>query len=86
VSKWLKVLSAMRHNPRGDWRIEDLIFLADRFDIPWRRPGTSHVTFAPDGLPGVTVPAHKPIKPVYVRQFVAMLDTVREAADEGHGD
>jgi hypothetical protein len=34
------------------------------------------VTFAPENRQNVTVPAHKPIKPVYVRQFLAMIDSV----------
>jgi hypothetical protein len=72
-----KLLDAMRRNPRGDWRIEDLRAVADRFGVPHRQPGTSHVTFAPEGAPLVTVPAHKPIKPVYVRRFVAMIDALR---------
>jgi hypothetical protein len=77
------LLEAMRPNPRGDWRIEDLRVIADRYGVPHRRPGTSHVTFAPEGAPLLTVPAHKPIKPVYVRRFAAMIDALR---DRGSGD
>jgi hypothetical protein len=66
MSQHEKQLAAMRRNPQGDWRIEDLKSIADRCGIPHRQPGSSHVTFAPEGAPGVTVPAHKPIKPVYI--------------------
>ena len=76
-----KLIAAMRRNPRGDWRIEQLKTIADRRGIPYRQPGTSHVTFAPAGKRGVTVPAHKRIKPVYIRQFIAMLDA--EEHDDG---
>jgi hypothetical protein len=70
-----KTLAQMRANP-GDWRIEDLKTVARRHGVSWRQPGTSHVTFrAPDGGK-VTVPARKPIKPVYVRQFVALIDSL----------
>ena len=70
-----KTLARMRANPR-DWRIEDLKMVARRHGVSWRQPGTSHVTFrAPDGGK-VTVPARKPIKPVYVRQFVALIDSL----------
>ncbi len=74
-----KLLAAMRRNPAGDWRIEDLTRIADRHGIPWRQPGTSHVTFAPDSVRGLTVPAHKPIKPVYIRKFLAMMDDVGQS-------
>ncbi|HEX4080276.1 MAG TPA: hypothetical protein VHX61_15555 [Rhizomicrobium sp.] len=70
-----KFLVRMRGNPR-DWRIEDLKTVARRYGVSWRQPGTSHVTFrAPDGEK-ITVPAHKPVKPIYVRQFVALIDSL----------
>ncbi|MFH1061252.1 MAG: hypothetical protein V1797_21515 [Pseudomonadota bacterium] len=73
MTKATNILDRMRRNPR-DWRIEDLQAVAQRVGLEWRQPGTSHVTFrAPDGQK-VTVPAHKPINPVYVRQFVALVD------------
>jgi hypothetical protein len=43
-----------------------------------RQPGTSHVTFSYSGLPPLTVPAHKPIKPIYVIKFVALLEMIGE--------
>jgi hypothetical protein len=77
-----KLLARMRRNPRADWRIEQLKTIADRHGIPFRQPGTSHVIFAPPGKNVLSVPAHRPIKPVYVRQFVAMIDALR--ADESN--
>jgi len=70
-----KLLQRMRNNPR-DWTIDDLKALAQRFGIDWRQPGTSHVTFSHPDLPPLTVPAHKPIKPVYVVRFLALLEHV----------
>jgi hypothetical protein len=75
-----KLLARMRRNPRGDWRIEQLRTIADRYGIPFRQPGTSHVIFAPPGRGVLSVPARRPIKPVYIRQFVAMIDSIQ--ADE----
>lgn len=75
-----KALARMRRNPR-DWRIEDLKAIADRHGIEHRQPGTSHVTFSYPGVEPLTVPAHKPIKPVYARRFVRLLDAVRELRD-----
>ena len=82
MTRVAKLPAAMRRNPRGDWRIEDLKMIADRFGIPHRQPGTSHVTFAPPAGPNVTVPAHKPIKPLYVRQFLAMIERLEADGDE----
>jgi hypothetical protein len=66
----------MRHDPR-DWRIGQLKAIADQHRIPYRQPGTSHVVFAPPSRNVLSVPARRPIKPVYVRQFVAMIDAIR---------
>ncbi|HLN23355.1 MAG TPA: hypothetical protein VK558_05155 [Patescibacteria group bacterium] len=70
-----KKLTAMRANPR-DWRIEDLQTVARRHGLTWEQPGTSHVTFRAPGGGKLTVPARKPIKPVYVVQFVALIDSL----------
>ena len=78
MSQHEKQLAAMRRNPRDGWRIEDLKSIADRCGIPYRQPGSSHVTFAPEGASGVTVPAHKP---VYIRSFLAMVDAARGTKD-----
>ena len=73
-----KLLARMRNNPR-DWRIEDLIAVADRFGIVWRNEGGSHHVFSFPGVDDdICVPAHRPIKPVYVRHFVALVDKLKE--------
>ncbi len=76
-----KTLAAMRSNPR-DWRIEDLQVMARRHGLSWHQPGTSHVTFRAPRGGKVTVPAHKPVKPVYIRQFVALIDSLRAEDDD----
>ena len=68
-----KLLSKLRNNPLG-WQIETLKEIARRFDIEWRQPGTSHVTFRHPNETKLTVPAHRPIKPVYIRKFVRLID------------
>jgi predicted RNA binding protein YcfA (HicA-like mRNA interferase family) len=74
-----KLLSAMRNNPR-DWRIEHLLTVAGQFGITVRGAGGSHCVFSHEAVPEVVVvPAHRPIKPVYVRQFVAQVDKVKES-------
>jgi hypothetical protein len=75
-----KTLDRMRNNPR-DWSMEDLKVVATRYHIDWRQPGGSHVTFSRPGMPAMTIPARKPIKPIYVARFVAMIDSLRSPDD-----
>ena len=73
-----KILARMRNNPR-DWRIEDLKVLAIRFGIEFRQSGTSHVGFSHPVGGRVSVPAAKPILPIYIKQFLALLDRMAES-------
>jgi hypothetical protein len=72
-----KRLAEMRHNPR-DWRIQDLELIASFIGMKVRKSGGSHVVFShPQTVKCLSVPSKRPIKPVYVRHFVAMIDEVR---------
>ncbi len=68
-----KILERMRNNPR-DWRIEDLKIVADHYGLRWRQHGTSHVVFMNASGKVAPVPASKPIIPVYVRNFLKLLE------------
>jgi len=74
-----KTLQSMRNNQVG-WRIEQLQSVADQNGVEWRRPrrGGSHVIFSAPGVREiVSVPAKRPIKPIYIKQFVALIDAAR---------
>jgi hypothetical protein len=71
----IKILNRMRNNPR-DWRIEDLKVVANHAGIDHDQPGTSHVTFRHPKVGRLTVPADRPIQPVYLRRFVRFVDGV----------
>ena len=73
MSKADRLLEKMRSNPL-DWRIDDLKTVANANSIEWRQPGTSHVTFRHPNGNKVTVPTHRPIKPIYVKKFVRLVD------------
>jgi len=73
VSNAAKLMARMRRNPR-DWRIEDLKVVADRLGIDHDQHGTSHVVFRHAKAGRLSVPADRPIKPVYVRLFVELVD------------
>ncbi len=78
MSRIDKKRSAMKANPHQDWRIGDLQSLADRYGIEYRQPGTSHVTFSCRNGMCLTVPAHKPIKPVYIKRFIELIESLEK--------
>jgi hypothetical protein len=78
MSKTNKLLEQMRNNPR-DWRIDDVKTVAEHFSVDWRNMGGSHHVFGMAGIAEkVCIPAHRPIKPAYIRQFVMLIDKVKE--------
>jgi len=77
-----KRILAMQSNPKGDWRIEDLMVLARRFGIEYRQPGSSHVTFRTMDGRMLTVPSHKPIKEIYIKKFVNLVSGLDEYEGE----
>lgn len=76
MSKIEKILEKMRNNPR-DWQIADLEGIAGRLGIIVRRGKGSHVSFShPSWIDILTVSAHRPIKPIYVKKFLLLIDTL----------
>lgn len=74
-----KQLEQMRQNPH-DWRIEKLITVAVRYGIEIRNHGGSHHIFSFPGIElAVSIPAHRPIKPVYIRQLANLIDQARRS-------
>jgi len=63
----------MKTNPR-DWRIENLKSVADAFGIEYRQPGGSHVIFRHPNGAMLSVPACRPIKPLYIRKFIHLIE------------
>jgi hypothetical protein len=55
-----KRLTSMRRNPR-DWQISELQSIARQHNINWRHQKSR-------------VPAHRPIKPIYVQKFIELID------------
>lgn len=74
-----KLEQRMRNSQTG-WTISDIRRLAAHYGISHRRPrsGSSHETFRhPDSRITATVPDHGKLKPVYVRNFLALVDSVK---------
>ncbi len=68
-----KLLEAVRRSPR-DWQIAQLQTLARQHGVDWRHDKSSHCVFIRDDGRTLPVPAHRPIKPVYVRKFLDLID------------
>lgn len=76
MSKAEKAIQKMKTNPR-DWWIGSLEVVAGYYGLNIRKSGGSHVVFGHnESNIVVTVPAHKPIKPVYIRQFIMLVESV----------
>ena len=69
------LLEEMRRNPAGDWRISDIETLCRNYGVNFRFGKGSHATVqhpAPREI--LTIPARRPIKPVYIRKLVRYID------------
>ena len=73
MTRAVKTLEQMKANPR-DWRIESLKSVADALGLVHRQPGGSHVIFRHPNGAMLSVPARRPIKPIYVKKFVRLVE------------
>ena len=64
----------MQTNPKN-WRIEQLETIAGQYGITVRKNGGSHFVFDHDDwVELLCVPAHRPIKPIYIKKFLALIE------------
>ena len=75
-----KLLERMRRNPR-DWRIEDVASVCAAFGVTCTAPnkGSHYKVKHATEQEILTIPAHRPIKAVYIVDLVRFLDRVIEA-------
>ena len=76
-----KLLERMKNNPRGDWKLSDVETLAKRYGFSIRHPrgGGSHVTLLHASHQNLSIPARRPIKSVYIRKLVRMIERILAA-------
>jgi len=80
MSQSEKVLARMRNNPAGDWDIDDIKRICKQVKgFECRPPATGrHYTVSHPAISDIlTIPANRPIKPVYVKRFVSMIDSIK---------
>lgn len=73
MARATKTLAQMKANPL-DWRIESFQSVAKAYGLVYRQPGGSHVIFRHPNGAMLSVPAHRPIKPIYVKKFVRLIE------------
>jgi len=73
VNTAAKLLQAMRRSSL-DWSLADLQTVARQHEIAWRHKGGSHCIFVRGDGRTLPVPARRPIKPIYIRMFLALVD------------
>jgi hypothetical protein len=77
------MLERMRANPQADWTIADVERLCREVELtatPPRR-GSHYKVCSPKSGTILTIPARRPIKPVYIRALVVLADTIRNDKD-----
>jgi hypothetical protein len=68
-----KLLIAMRNNPL-DWQLAQLQTVARQHGIDWRHDGASHCVFVRSDGKTLPVPARRPIKSIYIRKFLELVE------------
>jgi hypothetical protein len=74
-----KLFEAMKSNPAGNWQIGDVEAICRRYGLTITPPrgGGSHFNICrPGGSAILTIPAHRPILPVYIRALVSLVEEV----------
>lgn len=81
MSKWDKLISRILSLPK-DLRFEELRKVLEAYGYTMHAPsgGSSHYTFRKKGKNPITIPAHEPIKKVYVEMVK------RVVLEEGDSD
>ena len=73
-----KLITAMRQNP-NDWAMTKLLTVSKQYSMEVRSTGGSHHVFShPSVREPLSVPAHRPIKAIYIKRFVALIDQIQD--------
>lgn len=83
MTKRKDIVDQMLKNPKGDWRLEQLVTVAESVGLTVRNTGGSHHTFASPHVQQIqTVPFKRPVKPLYVKAFCRLVKNHLAAMEE----
>ena len=72
----------MRLNPK-DWCIENFEIVSKEHGVTVRKEGGSHAIFDhPMCVELLSVPVRRPIKPIYVKKFIALIQLLEKAYEQ----
>jgi predicted RNA binding protein YcfA (HicA-like mRNA interferase family) len=79
MSKIDKLINSIKNNPTNV-KFEDLekILISYGFEVRQPRGGSSHHTFKKDKYI-ITIPRHKPVNKIYVKQFIKIIDEISDS-------
>jgi len=72
-----KLLASMRRNPAGDWTIQDIERVCNGLGwicLPPSGGGSHWKVTAPEEGAILTIPSKRPIKAIYIRKLLSMMD------------
>ena len=69
-----ELLASMKANPKVDWTPENIETIALAYGLTLRQRGTSHAAVTNGLGQHPTIPMHKPIKPLYIRRLVKLIE------------
>lgn len=70
------LLDQMRRNPTRDWHIRDVETVCRQYGLLFRAEKGSHCNVKhPSAQEILTIPARRPIKPVYIRKLVRYIES-----------
>jgi predicted RNA binding protein YcfA (HicA-like mRNA interferase family) len=75
------ILERMRRNPAGDWTIADIRNVCRQHGIVFFSPtrGSHYKVSHPAIRDVLTIPYRRPIKPVYIRKLVKLIDAAERS-------
>ena len=74
VARADRLLASMRAAPKADWKPKDVRVVVRAHGLAIRQRGTSHAVVTNSLGHDLTIPMHKPIKPVYIRRPVQLIE------------
>ena len=76
-----KTFRKMKNNPKGDFSINDVAAVARWAGVALEKPssGSHFYLVHPEG--SLSIPARRPIKPVYIKRFVSIISDIMDTED-----